>query len=209
MNAQRLNEGDYCLDANGTRNAVYVVTPIYPLHYFTVKEKFISPKHWHKEIELVYVMTGMVEINVNSRIFKVNAGEVLVINSGVVHYYIDKTKEGKVQVIKFYKDILMNVNFSKSNNNAISKQYDNTFMCSPDEKVTGLIQEILDSDNDELQECYITGKLLELTIYLLKHPLTPLDRASRVLFEPRRPTSTPATSSATKSPSSISFIHGS
>lgn len=42
--------------------------------------------HWHKEIELIFVRSGTVEIHVNSRSFMAQAGDLVVCDSGEIHY---------------------------------------------------------------------------------------------------------------------------
>jgi YesN/AraC family two-component response regulator len=150
------------------QKVINLLNYIFPLKYFSVEEKYTSPKHWHKEIEMIYVETGMATISVDSKMLAINQGEVMIINGGAAHFYADITKHGKVWVIKFCKDILMNVNFSKENNNHISKLYDHTFMCTSDENLRKIISEILNSRYDDYQECYIISKLLEFTVYILR-----------------------------------------
>lgn len=158
------------MDYKKNNRVIYCLNSIFPLHYFAVEEKFTSIKHWHKEVEMVYVETGMVNISINSKKLQVNQGEMLIINGGAAHYYINKTDCGKVWTIKFCKDILMNMNFSKLSNNEISKLYDNTFMCCPDENLRKIMLDVLTSRQDDYQECYITSKLLEFTVYVLRNP---------------------------------------
>lgn len=44
------------------------------------------PWHWHEELEIIYIRTGQMEIMVPSKSLTVNEGEMIVINSNVLHY---------------------------------------------------------------------------------------------------------------------------
>lgn len=44
------------------------------------------PWHWHEELEIIYIRKGQMEIMVPSKSLTVNEGEMIVINSNVLHY---------------------------------------------------------------------------------------------------------------------------
>jgi len=49
------------------------------------------PPHWHDNIELCYFIRGGFVANIDGRAFPVQPGELLIINSGVIHYTGDHT----------------------------------------------------------------------------------------------------------------------
>lgn len=47
----------------------------------------IIPWHWHKEMELIYILDGCGEFRISEDSFKIHEGEVLLINSQVMHSF--------------------------------------------------------------------------------------------------------------------------
>jgi len=46
------------------------------------------PTHWHQELEIVHVLEGRMQIGVNDTLYALEAGDVLVIGSCELHYYV-------------------------------------------------------------------------------------------------------------------------
>ena len=56
------------------------------------------PPHWHNEIELFYVCSGHIKLGIEDRSYELHSGDLLIINSGAIHYY-DKTDNDSVAII--------------------------------------------------------------------------------------------------------------
>ena len=54
---------------------------------------FEAPPHWHDDIELITVLQGEMEYNVNGEIITIQQDEGIFINSRQLHYGFSKTKE--------------------------------------------------------------------------------------------------------------------
>lgn len=72
--------------------SLYLEIPEWPLSFpfrtfDNVGEIIVSP-HWHKEIEIIYVVKGSVNIGYNDQIIQVHEGEVFVFGSGESHYFL-------------------------------------------------------------------------------------------------------------------------
>ena len=46
-----------------------------------------SHLHWHEAIEFVYVLEGSLEFNLNSHLFKAEKGDIVIVNSAIVHSF--------------------------------------------------------------------------------------------------------------------------
>lgn len=57
--------------------------------------------HWHKEIELIYIIDGSVTVTKNYDEYKLNSGEVFLFNSGEIHQITAESDE-KIQLLSLY-----------------------------------------------------------------------------------------------------------
>lgn len=44
-----------------------------------------TPQHWHESIEMIYITQGSTEVIIDQKVFRVAAGECMVVNAGIVH----------------------------------------------------------------------------------------------------------------------------
>lgn len=65
------------------------------LHYVLLHKKEIEafPMHWHDEIEVTLVKSGVMKIFINEEPFEIKAGEAVIINSGDCHYTVPTDAE--------------------------------------------------------------------------------------------------------------------
>lgn len=47
---------------------------------------YTAPSHWHDDIELIYIISGFMDYNVNGNIIRLHEGEGIFVNSRQVHY---------------------------------------------------------------------------------------------------------------------------
>lgn len=59
------------------------------------------PPHWHEVVEVVYVPDGSLKVGVNSDVYTMNSGDILLINGGDVHYFIPQPRQVKRLIIHF------------------------------------------------------------------------------------------------------------
>ncbi|AQP54187.1 AraC family transcriptional regulator [Vagococcus penaei] len=60
----------------------------FPFRTLENEGEVIVPPHWHKEIEVILVTEGSVNIGYNQQLFQVHRGEVFVFGSGESHYFL-------------------------------------------------------------------------------------------------------------------------
>lgn len=143
----------------------YVVHPV----SFIAEHKYVSTKHWQKEVEAVFVISGWLNVLVDEKKYHLNQGEMIFISSGVAHAFLEEGEGSVVEVIKFVQSNLCNQSFYKNNNEAIIQLYNQVFMVKKTAHIQGILTKIICSDYGEVEECFIAAKLLELSVYLLKH----------------------------------------
>ena len=47
---------------------------------------YTAPSHWHDDIELIYIISGFMDYNVNGNIIRLHEREGIFVNSRQVHY---------------------------------------------------------------------------------------------------------------------------
>ncbi|WP_221637266.1 helix-turn-helix transcriptional regulator [Paenilisteria rocourtiae] len=67
---------------------------------FTNEGGVIVYPHWHKEMELIYVMEGRLNLGVNDVPIQMEQGEIYVINGGDVHYFLASPNSERI-VLQF------------------------------------------------------------------------------------------------------------
>ncbi len=64
------------------------------------------PIHWHRFIEIVYVLDGKITATINNEQFKMDKGDFLLINSSDIHSFIVDNNENRVCIVHFNTEIL-------------------------------------------------------------------------------------------------------
>ncbi len=81
-----------------------------PMHIYHQKYPYgglTVPYHWHREIELIYVEKGSMEMTVNMTDMTVHAGDIICINSGELHQIHSEGRQASIHhACVFSPDIL-------------------------------------------------------------------------------------------------------
>lgn len=78
-----------------------------PFRAFENEGEVVVHPHWHKEIEVIYVTKGMVNIGYDNQLFQVNEGEIFVFGSGESHYFLASPGSNRI-VYQFDLGIFQN-----------------------------------------------------------------------------------------------------
>lgn len=132
-----------------------------------VDKMYVEDKHVHREIELVYVLTGGVEIMVDKQDFTVNEGELLAISENVLHQYQSQRKDTNIIKIKFLKDWLMPAFFETEEKDALNRLYGHVFLTSAQDTIRSIVLDAVNYSTIKYSEYFYLGKIIELTAYLL------------------------------------------
>lgn len=82
---------------------------------------FVS--HWHPEIELIYVNSGVLELNIDNKKLVAKEGDLVFINSGQIHFSIPNNGNNTLSFILFDQSVLNKKIFSnKYKINLISRE---------------------------------------------------------------------------------------
>lgn len=76
-----------------------------PIRLFVNSVAYV-PFHWHKEVEIIYVLQGAITIHVDQRNYELKQDDIIVVNSMSVHQ-IDRTNQDNVLLtLQFSPDLL-------------------------------------------------------------------------------------------------------
>lgn len=64
--------------------------------------------HWHKEVEIIYVLQGSVDIYLDQKEYTLNADDVIVVNSMSVHKIARTTQDNVLLTLQFGPEWLSN-----------------------------------------------------------------------------------------------------
>ncbi len=70
--------------------------------------------HWHKELELIYIRNGSARISINDHIFVANKGDLVICDSGNIHYSDSHDMDNSLDFIIFDPNIVSPL-YEKSN----------------------------------------------------------------------------------------------
>ncbi len=78
-----------------------ILDPRFPFNVFINETAMSFPPHWHEEIEIIYVQSGNCKVGQNNSQFDLNKGDILLIGSGDVHYFLPRFGNSKKVFIQF------------------------------------------------------------------------------------------------------------
>ena len=59
-----------------------------PFRSLSNEGEILTTPHWHKEIEILLIKEGVVNLAVNDKPMQLSAGEILIVNGGDIHYIL-------------------------------------------------------------------------------------------------------------------------
>lgn len=97
--------------------------------------------HWHTDIEMIYVVEGMLGVGINSEYRILQKGELSICSSNDVHYYDSKNMTSSAIMIIFRADILNTLKYWPENHIPSSLFIDQKYMS--DQKASSKIQDVI------------------------------------------------------------------
>ncbi|MBP1042204.1 helix-turn-helix transcriptional regulator [Vagococcus sp. BWB3-3] len=156
--------------------AIYLEMPQladdFPFRILLNDGNILTTPHWHREIEIIYVTEGTINLGINDRPYTLRAGELVLINGGDIHYVLPSP--GSERIV-FQFDLAFFVKLDTDNVN-LQEVFHHVEPFSP---LWGKEQEA--TIRALLEECYqeeqrksigyqfqIKGKLLVLLVHILR-----------------------------------------
>lgn len=54
------------------------------------------PPHWHEATEVIYIYSGKTIIGINDQIYELNDGDIMIVNSTDIHYFLNQTVSKRI-----------------------------------------------------------------------------------------------------------------
>ncbi|MTT33025.1 helix-turn-helix domain-containing protein [Terrilactibacillus sp. BCM23-1] len=136
--------------------------------------QLVSP-HWHKEVEIIYVIKGSINIGVNDESIHIQKGEILFINGGDIHYILASSDSERLVIqfdLTFFQEVsTMNV-IEKNLRDAFTQMKNSSteWNKTTKDKMVKIIEDIHE-ENTQKQEGYpfvIKAKLYEMMALIFR-----------------------------------------
>lgn len=134
------------------------------------KDEFSSKKHWHKELEFAYLFSGRLTMCVDQMEWDLAEGELFIISSGAVHYYMEQEEKYQVGIAKISLNLFNS--FSKETQTLFSTFYKDALYIAKDDTIKEIFLQVLDilyTKKEVLQESLLAAQFILLTDYLTGH----------------------------------------
>lgn len=131
--------------------------------------------HWHDEIEIVYLLEGNLKVGVNTKLYEMGKGDILLVASGDIHYFLSVQNHKRI-VIQFSLSIFENFTSITDERKCISPIFSGSQRISYcwNENVKNDIEEQIKEiirEHTEKQNGYklaIKARLFDLVVLLLR-----------------------------------------
>lgn len=143
----------------------------FPIKIFFDEGRCGCQPHWHDEIEIIYIINGNVKAGVNSEEYMLTYGEILLISSGDVHYFLP-VDNGKRLVIQFSLSIFDSIgkNYVRpvfSNSLRASYKWPNFVKKDIENQVNRLLEEY--TNKKEGYKLELKARLYDIVVILLRN----------------------------------------
>ena len=68
--------------------------------------------HWHEHLELLYFTEGKCEVIVDGKVHSAEAGDLVIVNGGQIHSFVDKREEAGYFCVLIYPDFFRDIDFA-------------------------------------------------------------------------------------------------
>lgn len=133
--------------------------------------------HWHKEIEIIYLIEGEQRVGIDNNIYALNEGDILLIGSGCIHYFFYECTVNKRVVIQFSLSIFDNVSSEKSEGKNIKYIFDKTKRISSQwdldlkNKIEVQLKALIEENNkrENGYKLALKARLCDISVLLLRN----------------------------------------
>jgi AraC-like DNA-binding protein len=66
---------------------------------------FWFPQHWHERMEMLYILKGSFNADINGKTWTGQQGDILAIDTGLIHGFFDSSADAAVRIFQFGPDI--------------------------------------------------------------------------------------------------------
>lgn len=131
--------------------AIYLEIPKleaeFPFRILLNEGDILTTPHWHKEIEIILITSGIVNLGVSDRPIQAKAGDIIIIGSGEIHYVLASAQSERL-VFQFDFSFFQELTVLKNTQESLYEVFASCKNCSVDwtadvhQKMKALLMEI-------------------------------------------------------------------
>lgn len=152
-----------------------IVNPDFPFRLYVI-EPTEWPIHWHEEIEILYVLEGVLTVELNNVLYNLKERDILLIGSGDIHWIIPQPQKSRIVGVQFGLPIFDALLFDAS-----SKRFITPLLCHskkletlPDRRVHRRIEHLIRAmihENENREKGFqmvLKARLYDLVVAILR-----------------------------------------
>jgi AraC-like DNA-binding protein len=135
---------------------------------------FWFPLHWHQRMELLYILKGTINAEINGKAWEGNQSDIVTVDAGLIHGFFDSSPDSTVRIFQFGSEI-----FDETISAPIFSQ--RPMITSADAALHSHLERLLMEIDSEYRQkdvgfrLVIKAKLYEIVALLLRNvPLEPI-----------------------------------
>lgn len=125
---------------------------------------FVVWRHWHAEIEFVYVVKGKLEIEIEDTKYEVEEGQFIIVSPDTLHDFVSTEADSLIWVARIY---LTDILTCAASDQSFSDIYRCSIIVQATDKMKEIMKELEFANYGVLNKCYAVLKATELTIEIL------------------------------------------
>jgi AraC-like DNA-binding protein len=140
------------------------------------KPPFWFPLHWHERIEILYMLKGKIRAAMNGTEYEGNQGDIITVNTGLIHGFFDPSPDSSVRIFHFGLEIFDETLMELQDRDFQGPVFSRQSLITPlrDGKIHSRLEGMLMEIFEEYQKkavgyrLVIKSKLFELSALLLR-----------------------------------------
>lgn len=137
-------------------------------------------RHWHEEVEFVFVKKGKLLLEIDHLRIVVEAGMLFVIAEDVPHIYLEIDVESELHIAK----IGINKAWRGNHSGKGGEIGESAFVTRVDKELKNHYEEMMFADYNNFTDLYIMGKALEIFAYIYSGKLEHVTKVKTNIIEP-------------------------
>jgi AraC-like DNA-binding protein len=148
---------------------------------------FWYPRHWHERMEMLYILKGRLTVDLNGAAWSGREGDIVAIDTGLIHGFFDSSPDSAVRIFQFGADIFNEALAELRNRTPAAPVFGRRplISASADKGLHDRLERLLLEINAEYMarepgfRLMIRARLYEIAALLLRNAPPPAQRDSR------------------------------
>jgi len=116
-------------------------------------------RHWHSEVEFLYVKAGSLLLEHGEELITINEGEIFIISDNIPHTYVEIKQESELLIVKVNMDKLWRYQESLAD---FERDKSSILLVNASEEIRYHFEEMIEADYGAYTDLFVTAKAYEL-----------------------------------------------